>query len=350
MNRTLLANYRVADLLEWHRDGRLELNPDFQRGQVWASDARSYLVDSLLRGYPIPKIFLRTTVDPRTQQTTREVVDGQQRLRAIVDFASNRFRLTKRAGEYVGLTYEQLDDETKESLLSYSLVVEQIISASNEEVLEVFARLNTYTVPLSPQEQRHAKYGGEFKFAVRNLSRELRPFFDFHRIFTLHGRVRMLDDQLTAEMLGILMDGIRSAGRGYLDDLYDDFDHAFIDGDARAEEVRSVINAIEANLPDVMGERFFARPPQLLMLFAAVAHLVVGLPAGGLEGAPPRPAIDTIDWTAASARLLELSAAVGSTHPPQPFVGFVQAVGGATTRLPSRRARFAAILEALVAH
>src|SRR5574337_834555 len=80
--------YTIADFLKWHDDKELILNPNFQRGSVWSPQARSYLIDSILRGYPIPKLLLRTEVDRDTRRTKRDVVDGQQRLKTIIDFHS----------------------------------------------------------------------------------------------------------------------------------------------------------------------------------------------------------------------------------------------------------------------
>jgi hypothetical protein len=333
--------------LEWDRVGRLSLNPSFQRGDLWSLDAKSYLVDSVLRGFPIPKVFLRTRIDAATQVASREVVDGQQRLRAILEFASGELRLNRRAGDYAGLEYRQLDDELKQSFLSYSVSVEQLLGASDEDVLEVFARLNTFTVPLNSQEQRHAKYSGEFKFAVRLASQALRGFWEQHRLFSVQQRVRMQDDQFTAEMFGILLKGVVNAGRPYLDGLYKAYDEEFADSDSCAERTESVLGALEMNVPDLLERPFYRRPPQLLMLFAAAAHVLFGIPAGTIE-LPERPARTDLDWPAASRRLAELADAAGRSQPPQEYVEFATAAKGATTRIASRAVRFGYVWRALV--
>ena len=59
--------------------------------------ARVYLIDTILRGLPVPKIYLRTRIDVERQVSVREVVDGQQRLKAILDFAADKIRLTSTA-------------------------------------------------------------------------------------------------------------------------------------------------------------------------------------------------------------------------------------------------------------
>src|SRR5688500_15409800 len=108
---SILEQYRISDFLEWHREKKLSLNPEFQRGSVWTPVARSYLIDTVLQQLPVPKIYLRTKIDVLTKKSVREVVDGQQRLRAIIDFGNDDFVLGKRAGRFAGKRYSTLDPE-----------------------------------------------------------------------------------------------------------------------------------------------------------------------------------------------------------------------------------------------
>ena len=84
---TLRTQYRVSDFIAWQRGQTLELNPNFQRRPVWKKSAKSFLIDTILRGLPIPIIFLRDLrTDLKTLKAKREVVDGQQRIRTIFSF------------------------------------------------------------------------------------------------------------------------------------------------------------------------------------------------------------------------------------------------------------------------
>jgi len=78
--------YNVSDFLEWQRGGGLNLRPYFQRGNVWTTKSKSYLIDTLLRGYPIPIIYLQIKTDSVSLRNVRQVVDGQQRLRTILAY------------------------------------------------------------------------------------------------------------------------------------------------------------------------------------------------------------------------------------------------------------------------
>jgi hypothetical protein len=159
--------YTIADFLKWHDDGELILNPKFQRGSVWLPQARSYFIDSILRGYPIPKLLLRTSVDRDSRRTIRDVVDGQQRLRTIIDFSIGKLVLGSKAKEFKGQRYGDLSNDFKDGFLSYKLTCEQLINADDDDVLEVFVRINSYAVPLTEPELRNARFDNDFSDLVK---------------------------------------------------------------------------------------------------------------------------------------------------------------------------------------
>ena len=164
-------NYSIRDVEGWDENGELVLVPKFQRRYVWPSKARSFLIDTIIRGKPIPKIFMRQDIDPNTRRTTREIVDGQQRLRSILDFLKNGFPILKNHNlEYGGMYFKDLDEDTQRGILKYELAVDLLQDMPDEEIYDIFARLNTYSVVLNDQEQRNGHYFGEFKTAVYTLS------------------------------------------------------------------------------------------------------------------------------------------------------------------------------------
>ncbi|MGB6566280.1 MAG: DUF262 domain-containing protein, partial [Xanthobacteraceae bacterium] len=88
--------YSINDFVEWEKQGQLVLNPAFQRRAVWSDKAKSYLMDTIVRGKPIPKIFIRQTLNVATKTSLREAVDGQQRLRTILSFIKDGFVISRR--------------------------------------------------------------------------------------------------------------------------------------------------------------------------------------------------------------------------------------------------------------
>ena len=197
----ILEQYPISDLLAWIEDETLILNPDFQRRSVWPPAAKTYLIDTILRHRPMPNIMVRTVTDLETRRSRREVVDGQQRLNTIRDFANGKLTLGRHAGEYAGKTYEELSDHEQTDFLQYRIGAEQLFNADDEVVLDTFRRLNSYSYVLNAQELRHAGYSGEFRSAVVSASRRWSILWEKYRGVSLRRQLRMDDDQLMAEMI-----------------------------------------------------------------------------------------------------------------------------------------------------
>jgi hypothetical protein len=164
----------IETLIGRIKSGNLNLQPDFQRGEVWGLPKRRRLIDTILRGWHVPPVHV--VVDHETEQF--EVLDGQQRLVAIRDFARGEMTVD---GTYPphdaeiynldGLTYEELPERIRRRFDNYSLRVIRITEYRPEEPGELFFRLNQPT-NLTAAEQRNAFYGkarGQVKSLVRSL-------------------------------------------------------------------------------------------------------------------------------------------------------------------------------------
>ena len=151
------TGFRVGDFLQWQSLGVLDLNPPFQRRSVWRPENRAYLLDTVVRGLPVPLIFIREVVDLDTQSVRREVVDGQQRLRSLFayvnpallpdfDIERDQFRVSRALNaDIANLAYSELSDGLKSRILEYKFAVVILPSqVEDRDVLEIFARLNFY--------------------------------------------------------------------------------------------------------------------------------------------------------------------------------------------------------------
>ena len=270
-------HYPISDFLKWHDDKQLVLNPNFQRGPVWQAPARTYLIDSILRGYPIPKLLIRTVVDRTTRRTIRDVVDGQQRLRTIIDFAENKFVLGPKASEFHGLRYRDLAEDLQDYYLSYKLTTEQLINASDQDVLEVFVRINSYAVPVNDSELRNARYDNDFSTTVKTMVLKLRPLWELG-IISERDRVRMRDQSTVAELYGFLIFGLTEGDERTITRTYDAMDQAdapdLPDPALFEQLVLETVNLLEY----FRGERIVTRP-HFSMVFAAVCLLRGAMPA-----------------------------------------------------------------------
>ena len=341
--------FYISDILEWHRAKTLRLNPDFQRRSVWTPAAKVFLIDTILRQLPIPKVYIRTKVDPESQMSYREVVDGQQRLRAIIDFASDKLTLSIRAKEFSGLRYSELDQENKENFLAYSIGIDQLINASDDDVLEVFSRLNSYTLPLNPAERRHAQYQGDFKWAVREASQRWAVLWEKYRIVSVRNRLRMQDDSLMSEIFGVVLQGMTDGGQKKIDRIYSKYDRDFPQVCQTVEKVNKAISFIVDKLDDVLIESTISRSTHFLMLFAAVAHSLYGIPSGEMgDDMPQRDEKALTDLDISRYNLELISNIIDSEDSYPQRIGFWRASRGTTQRIASRRERFPVFCEALL--
>lgn len=206
----------ISDIQDWSEVERLELRPDFQRKGVWSASARIMLMDTILRGVPMPKIFSANTI--RDNKTYRIIIDGQQRISAILDFLRDGFSLDfPYSGDEKGKIFSELNKKTKDRFLSYQIDFNEAVNPTNEETREVYARVNKYTVPLNKQELRRADFPGDFLNTVEKLA--LMPFFDEARIFTPANRRRYGDVEYISELLAAMISGIQDK-KTTLDDFY----------------------------------------------------------------------------------------------------------------------------------
>lgn len=168
----------------------LQVDPDYQReGDVWDRRRRQLLIDSLINGFDVPKLYLRHFVPPVTimgQLYEYAVIDGRQRLEALWAYLNDEFALAKDiayiddpslSGRLADQRYSELSmthPDIAARLMRYELDVITIETDDEDLIEDMFLRLNE-AVPLNAAEKRNA-YGGP----VPGLSRELAS----HRFFT----------------------------------------------------------------------------------------------------------------------------------------------------------------------
>ncbi|MDR4485539.1 MAG: DUF262 domain-containing protein [Nitrospirales bacterium] len=133
--------------------------PQFQRGEVWKEGRKQLLIDSILRGFDFPKIYL--SKNKTIHQFQYDVADGQQRLRAIWEFFNDAYPLSKNAvktladEKLANLKYSELPTNLQRRLQRFKTTVAVITNSSQEELRTLFARLQMGVV-LTPAELRNA--------------------------------------------------------------------------------------------------------------------------------------------------------------------------------------------------
>jgi hypothetical protein len=177
----------IQSLYGWYADRKLWVNRRYQRKLVWTLEEKQKLIQSVLRGYPIPAILLA-----ERDAGDYEVIDGLQRLYTFMSFVETAFptddqRLfdvvqfvtanTRATDGVFSISEEYTDKLTPKEVgafLDYSMAVSIMRGATDDEIDEVFSRINTYGHRLSDQERRQAGVQNGFSAMVRELASSIR--------------------------------------------------------------------------------------------------------------------------------------------------------------------------------
>ena len=243
---------------------RINTNPDFQRPPVWSRAQKQLLVDTILRDYDIPKLYWRKV---STKPDKYDVVDGQQRLRAIWGFFDGDFPLPKDAepidSEAVAnLRYDQLPDDLRMRFDVYALDVVVLEDSDEDEVREMFLRLQNGT-SLKAQEKRNA-YPGQMRDFVHQLAS--------HPVFQSVGfaNARFNHDLVAAQLLCLeLAGGPANIKNADLNRMYSDY-AKFDSKSTEAKAVQRTLNILAETFPEKTPEleRF-----NLVSLYCVVAEM-----------------------------------------------------------------------------
>lgn len=269
--------YSINDFVEWDAQKALVLNPRFQRRAVWSEKAKSYLMDTILRGKPIPKIFMRQNINVTTKSSVREVVDGQQRLRAILSYIQDGFAVTKRHhSEYGGLLFSQLPELVQEQILSYEVAVDLLINLPDSEILDIFGRLNSYAVVLNDQEKINATHFSEFKILADKIGYKYNEFWIQQKLISQRDILRMQEVALVADILIAITEGIKpkKSVRRYYTIYEKNFYHNI---ESLEERFDNVIATILRMFPDGLSDTEFVRIHLFYSLFISVYHCIYGI-------------------------------------------------------------------------
>lgn len=272
--------YTPEDFTLWTAQKMLVLTPKFQRRPVWKPIARSFFIDTLLRGMTVPPLYLRLVQNEKTTSTIREVVDGQQRVRCVLDFMDDDYRLSKSLNApWANKRFSDLTSDEQRRIKSFPLPTEVFSGINDQQVLQVFCRLNMNGIPLNKQEFRNGKYFGYFKEVSYSLAIDYLEFWRTHGLFTEQGIARMLEVQLTSELLIAGNNGMQDK-KASIDTFYQRYEDAYADRERDTKRFRETMQAISETFhgASTLNNTAFHRPPLFYTLYCVVYHYQYGLP------------------------------------------------------------------------
>lgn len=293
--------YKVSDFLSWQKAGSLVLSPSFQRRPVWESGAKSFLIDTVVRGLPMPIIFLREQKSDLTSfEPKREVVDGQQRIRTLIsyiapsllkDFNDRDIFIVKKSHnkELYDKKFVELPTEIQQQILDYEFSVHILPSSTDDrEVLEIFARMNATGVKLNEQELRNATYYGEFKTSIYKIASEQLNRWRSWKIFTENNIARMGEVELASEFAMFMLKGLTGKTQSSINKLYKDKDASYLECAEVERRFRAVMDTVDNALGNELKYIPFSKKTLFYTLFAFIYDCQFGVKSR-LEKAAPKP-------------------------------------------------------------
>lgn len=188
-----IETWSIKNLLDKYNNKSLDLNPSYQRRFIWSLSDQQTLIDSIIKGYAIPNIFLY-----EKKKGQYEMVDGQQRTRTILGFINQQFKT------FEGKLYSKIDFK---EILNYEIaiiVIEKI--EKDEHIEEFYALVNKAGVHLNRPELKKAEF---FETNFLKLVTEIAESDKFKSLdlFTETTSKRMIDIDFVSELLTLLIEG-----------------------------------------------------------------------------------------------------------------------------------------------
>lgn len=205
--------------------GDIQLEAEFQRNFKWLPDKKSKLIESIILDIPIQAIYLSEDDDYKY-----EIIDGQQRIRTIVEFVNNKFKLQNTVLFKENKLFKDLEPSIQRKIEDFQLVIFVVKKDNNPDIkFEIFERINTGAVRLNSQELRNCIYRNKGIPFIKQLVKES----DYRKLIK-DKKVNinsMQDQELVLRFMSFYYRGIKSYGgnlKKFLNetlDNYDDYRH-----------------------------------------------------------------------------------------------------------------------------
>jgi hypothetical protein len=217
---------KLIDLYNKIISNSLILGPDFQRKLVWKKQHKYSFIETILLNFPFPEIYIASDeVDTENLKTIEIVVDGKQRLSSIVEYI-------QRKGDFLNQNriknFDDLSIEEKKEFLNYLITVKDLKDIGQDNIIEVFKRINSTNYQLNSNEILNAEFGGgEFAIFCKQLSdidympteiqtsiliepvlkTNINNFFKKNKVFSDNDIKRMFDSQYIMLISSTILEG-----------------------------------------------------------------------------------------------------------------------------------------------
>jgi hypothetical protein len=263
----------IQDMLNYHRTGELNLTPWYQRRSTWTTPQKSYLINTLHEQKPVPAIYVRYYLDFDKAKTIREIVDGQQRTRTILEYCDNQFP-AKHPSSRAKKLFSQLSRTEQGTFLLTAIPAGYLLGATDEDVIDIFGRINSISKTLNAQEKRNAKYSGEFKqFCLSQASSRLSLWRDYN-LFSANDIARMIEVQFISDLvLNLLAGTVSDFSPSRIDSMYEKYEEAFPHEKDIADRLDRLFDSIISFDISSVRDTIFVRQPIFFSLLLVLDSL-----------------------------------------------------------------------------
>lgn len=301
--RTSPTSFKVHQLITQFQGGTLIPRPEFQRRHVWSRKDKVAFIETIIKGFPFPEIYLADgSVDLKTGKGTQLLVDGQQRVTAIIEYFRGEIKYINR----LGLSpYTSLSEDQQKAFMQYDVAVRNLGTVEPDVLVDVFRRINLTSYSLTEMEINNAVYSGEFKQFAQTVADY--EFFERKGFFRPQQIRRMGDVSYVATLTATMMSDYFNR-----DDDLEEYLRMFNDDFPRAAEMRDRIDAVLAFIETLempKASRMWKQSDFFTLLIELDRSLVAGEPPlnpasvaeqlGQFYGAVDLPDNEKPEWAAA---------------------------------------------------
>lgn len=190
-----IQKWTLQKLIDTVKDKKINLNPPYQRNDIWTVKMKEKLIDSILKNYPLPSFFINEYEDKKYN-----MVEGQQRTRAILSYHEGIISCNK-------CDFSSLSDDQKKNFREYPISVTVINKSEEDEIVDFYSRINREGIQLNKLELIRAEFNDSnfYKLVSQFLSDDRFIKLD---IFTNRVKDRLNDYDFVSELITLLSKGI----------------------------------------------------------------------------------------------------------------------------------------------
>lgn len=270
----------INEIYDFFNKEQLVIDNSYQRRKVWVAKDNIRLIETILLELLIPEIFLWSCkTDPKTGNMMRHIVDGQQRINAIIDFISDKYKLAKKhlldetiREKYGDKIFSDLPNEIKADFWNYDLSIITIDkSCKKDDIKNIFYRLNLTNYSLNEQEKRNS-ISSEFGEASEQLANN--EFWTTYKIFSPSDIRRMKDVEFCSNILILTREGIiDQTSQERINQIYDDLKEDYHEKEIDIKKVEEAMEMVKS-LKNNNTSSFLSKNTQIYTVFSFLFDLI----------------------------------------------------------------------------